>query len=83
MGVAAVKLTLHQFDLPLRHMFTIARGSTTVSRTLIVELEHDGISGFGEAGENDFYGATIDGMRAMANMIPKTRMSWPMSSSSQ
>jgi len=38
-----MKLTLHQFDLPLRHTFTISRGSTTVSRTLIVELEQDGV----------------------------------------
>jgi L-Ala-D/L-Glu epimerase / N-acetyl-D-glutamate racemase len=59
-----VKLTVRQFDLPLRHTFTIARGSTTVSRTLIVELEQDGVCGYGEAGENDFYGASIPDMLA-------------------
>ncbi len=59
-----MKLTIHQFDLPLRHTFTIARGSTTVSRTLVVELEQDGVRGYGEAGENDFYGASIPEMKA-------------------
>ena len=64
-----MKLTVHQFDLPLRHTFTIARGSTTVSRTLIVELEHDGVSGYGEAGENDFYGASIPDMKAALEAV--------------
>jgi len=59
-----MKLTLHRFDLPLRHVFTIARGSSSVCRTLIVELEQDGTSGFGEAGENSYYGATIGSMSA-------------------
>lgn len=59
-----MKLTVHQFDLPLRHTFTISRGSTTVSRTLIVELEQDGACGYGEAGENSFYGASIPDMMA-------------------
>jgi L-alanine-DL-glutamate epimerase-like enolase superfamily enzyme len=59
-----MKITVHQFDLPLRHTFTISRGSTTVSRTLIVELEQDGVRGYGEAGENDFYGASIPDMMA-------------------
>ena len=57
-----MRLLLHQFDLPLRHVFTIARGSTSISRTLIVELQQDGVSGFGEAGENRYYGATVAGM---------------------
>jgi len=59
-----MKMILHQFDLPLRHVFTISRGSTAVSRTLVVELEHDGRRGYGEAGESDFYGASIARMTA-------------------
>ena len=33
-----MKLQLHAFDLPLRHVFTISRESTEVQPTLIVEL---------------------------------------------
>lgn len=64
-----MKLNVRQFDLPLRHTFTIARGSTTVSRTLIVELEQDGVCGYGEAGENDFYGASIPDMTAALEAV--------------
>ncbi len=54
-----MKLTLHSFDLPLRHTFTISRESTDVQPTLIVELEQDGHRGYGEATTNAYYGATI------------------------
>ncbi len=59
-----MKLTLHQFDLPLAHTWTISRGSTDVRRTLIAELQQDGISGFGEATENSYHGATIENISA-------------------
>lgn len=55
-------LTLHQFDLPLRHPFTISRETVHVKRTLIVELTEDGVSGFGEATVHDYYGYTIENM---------------------
>ena len=59
-----MKLRLHQFDLPLRHTFTISRGSIDVQPTLIVELEEDGLRGYGEATTNDYYGITFDSMTA-------------------
>jgi L-Ala-D/L-Glu epimerase len=46
----------------LRHVFTIARESIAVQRTLIVELEEEGLSGYGEATTNAYYGATIETM---------------------
>ncbi|MHC4406293.1 MAG: dipeptide epimerase [Planctomycetota bacterium] len=64
-----MKLSLHRFDLPLRHVFTISRGSSSVYRTLIVELEQDGVSGYGEAGENDFYGASFENMSAALEAV--------------
>ncbi len=59
-----MKLILHQFDLPLRHPFTISRGSTSVQKTLIVELRDAGFSGYGEATANRYYGETVDKMMA-------------------
>ncbi|HYW79559.1 MAG TPA: dipeptide epimerase [Thermoguttaceae bacterium] len=59
-----MNLTLHHFELPVRHPFTISRGTTTVQRTLVVELEQDGVHGYGEAPEADYYGATIETMTA-------------------
>ncbi|MDG1898023.1 MAG: dipeptide epimerase [Fuerstiella sp.] len=53
---------LHRFGLPLAHAFRIARATTTVQRSLIVELQHDGIYGLGEVTENAFYGHSLESM---------------------
>ena len=55
-------LHLYRFDLPLRHVFTISRGSVSVQPTLIVELEEEGVRGYGEATTNPYYGVTIESM---------------------
>jgi len=57
-----MRVRLHRLNLPLEHEFKIARGSMTVQRSLVVELEVDGISGFGESTENDYYGFSLDSM---------------------
>lgn len=57
-----MKLRLHAYDLPLRHTFTISRESITSQPTLIVELEHEGQRGYGEATSNQYYGFTIESM---------------------
>ena len=64
-----MNLTLHRFDLPTRHPFTISRGTTTVQPTLIVQLEQDGARGYGEAPECAYYGATIDNMTAALERV--------------
>ena len=58
-----MKLRLHEFDLPLRHEFTISRGSINAQPTLIVELEKSGQHGYGEATSNDYYGVSIESLK--------------------
>lgn len=66
-----MQLTYQKFDLPLRHVFTISRGSTAVQETLIVQLSHDGKFGYGESTSNKFYNATIADMsRAIESVRP-------------
>jgi L-alanine-DL-glutamate epimerase-like enolase superfamily enzyme len=68
----AMELILHTFDLPLAHTFTISRESITSQPTLIVELVQDGISGYGEATSNSYYGFTIERMaRDLASLKPQ------------
>lgn len=64
-----MKLGLRSYDLPLRHTFTIAHGSTAVQQTLIVQLEQDGFCGYGEATTNPYYGATLENMRAALESV--------------
>lgn len=64
-----MNLRLHKFDLRLRHTFTISRESIDVQPTLIVELEEDGLRGFGEATTNRYYGATYENMTAALESV--------------
>lgn len=64
-----MKLTLYRLNLPLAHEFAIARGAITTQPSMVVELEHNGMSGYGEVTENSFYGHTFDSMTASLKKI--------------
>ncbi len=60
-----MRLTLRDLHLPMRHPFTIALGTTTVQHNLLVELEEDGVTGWGEGASTHAYEAfTAESMRA-------------------
>jgi L-alanine-DL-glutamate epimerase-like enolase superfamily enzyme len=59
-----MNLSLHRVLLPLAHTFTISRESISTQPSLIVELEHDGVRGYGEVGENAYYGHTFASITA-------------------
>ncbi|SDR65653.1 L-alanine-DL-glutamate epimerase [Polaribacter sp. KT25b] len=60
-----MKIKLHSFNLELKHTFTISRESHDFQKTLIIALDSDGFSGFGEATSNPYYNSTIDKMIAV------------------
>lgn len=47
-----MKLRVSRKDLPLKHVMTTPRGSVSVVYAVIVELEQDGLYGFGESYED-------------------------------
>ena len=57
-----MQLTLRRFELPLVHRFGIARGSSTTTRSLVVELGQGGCRGYGEAIAHAYYGVTLDSL---------------------
>ncbi|MFV8369166.1 dipeptide epimerase [Flavobacterium sp. LB2R40] len=54
-----MKLILREYNLKLKHTFTISRESIDFQPSLIVELQCDGFSGFGEATSNPYYKTTV------------------------
>jgi len=57
-----MQLKYYSYKLAFRHPFTISRGTKTHQPTLIVELEHRGMTGFGEAPEISYYHIPVDKM---------------------
>jgi len=54
----------HSYNLAFRHPFTISRGTKTHQPTLIVELEHQGFKGYGEAPAISYYHIPVEKMIA-------------------
>lgn len=64
-----MKLEYFEFDLPLRHTFTISRTSYSSQPTFIVSLSEDGQSGFGEATTNSYFGVTYETLRRSVEAV--------------
>jgi L-alanine-DL-glutamate epimerase-like enolase superfamily enzyme len=54
----------YSFNLAFRHPFTISRGTKTHQPTLIVELSHNGLTGYGEAPAISYYHIPVEKMIA-------------------
>lgn len=66
-----MKVILRTFDLQLKHTFTISRHSYNTQPALIVELQSDGFSGYGETTSNTYYKNTVDSMKSnLEKIIP-------------
>lgn len=53
-----MKLTTRVERLHLRHTFRISRGAEDTSEVVIAEIEHEGVTGLGEASPSEYYGET-------------------------
>jgi L-Ala-D/L-Glu epimerase len=57
-----LKIRYQAHQLPFKHTFKISKGSKTHQPTLLVELEHFGIKGYGEAPAIYYYDITVEKM---------------------
>jgi L-alanine-DL-glutamate epimerase-like enolase superfamily enzyme len=57
-----MKVQHWSYNLKFRHPFTISKGTKTHQPTLIVELEHFGIKGYGEAPAIAYYNIPVEKM---------------------
>src|SRR5215469_11168376 len=67
-----MKLRLIRVDLPLKHVFINARREVSIVRTVIVELEQDGLRGHGEVYEDSFYGVTVEDIYSQLDRCRET-----------
>jgi L-alanine-DL-glutamate epimerase-like enolase superfamily enzyme len=64
-----MELSLRPYPLELRHRFTIASGSRTTTPAVLVELHHEGFTGYGEASLPPYLGETPE---TVADFFSKT-----------
>jgi L-alanine-DL-glutamate epimerase-like enolase superfamily enzyme len=61
--MAPIALTTEPLDLPLVHEFTIARGSETTARSVVVRLDWNGITALGESAPVARYAESVESVR--------------------
>jgi len=67
-----IRLRHTRQELELRHTFRLARGASDVRQTLVLELEHEGLVGLGEAAPIERYGQDCDSVaRAVETMAQR------------
>src|SRR6188768_827394 len=59
-----MKVKYKIFNLPFHHPFTISKGTKTHQPTFVVELEHLGWKGYGEAPAITYYNISVEQMEA-------------------
>ena len=57
-----MKVSYNTYNLPFHHPFTISKGTKTHQPTFIVNLEHRGIVGYGEAPAISYYNIPVEKM---------------------
>jgi L-alanine-DL-glutamate epimerase-like enolase superfamily enzyme len=75
-----MRMRLHVVDLPLRHTFTIAHGSTTVQQSVIVELDDGRQQGFGEGCPSAYHGVSAEQIAAELEAARELIESTPLAS---
>ena len=64
-----MKLRYFRHTLELKHAFNLATSSRTTTSAVIVELEKDGVTGYGEASMPPYLGETQDSVAAFLDRI--------------
>ena len=64
-----LQLTIHKFELPLKHPFTISRYTVTVQKTIVVAISDGQYTGYGEATENPYYNSTEESLKITLESI--------------
>jgi L-Ala-D/L-Glu epimerase len=73
-----MKLSYQPFDLLLKHTFTISGYSRASTPLMLVQLEHDGFIGYGEASMVPYLGENIQTATDFLNNIKTTQLKLPL-----
>lgn len=70
-------LTYKPFNLALKYPFTIAKFSRTSTPLMLIELAHEGFTGYGEASMVPYMGENTETATAFLNKIELKKLSFP------
>ena len=74
---AKMKLSFQPYELQLKHAFTLATSSRTTTPVMLVELEYDGIIGYGEASMPPYLGESHETVSRFLSKVDLSGFSDP------
>jgi L-alanine-DL-glutamate epimerase-like enolase superfamily enzyme len=72
-----MKLTYQPFELLLKHTFTIAKFSRTSTPVMLVQVEHEGQTGYGEASMVPYMGESFESATDFLNRVDAAQFKYP------
>ncbi|TWI99435.1 L-alanine-DL-glutamate epimerase-like enolase superfamily enzyme [Mucilaginibacter frigoritolerans] len=70
-------LTFQPFELLLRHTFTIAKFSRTSTPVMLIQIEHEGYTGYGEASMVPYMGESYESATTFLNKVDARQFKYP------
>lgn len=72
-----MQLTYRPYELLLKHTFTIAKFSRNATPLMLVQLTHEGQTGYGEASMVPYMGESVETATAFLNKVDAARFTYP------
>jgi L-alanine-DL-glutamate epimerase-like enolase superfamily enzyme len=72
-----MKLTCQEFELTLKHTFTIAKFSRTSTPVMLLQVAHEGIIGYGEASMVPYMGESYETANAFLSKVDANQFKYP------
>jgi L-alanine-DL-glutamate epimerase-like enolase superfamily enzyme len=72
-----MKLTYRPYTLELKHVFTIATNSRTITPVMLTEIELNGVAGYGEASLPPYLGESYETVQAFLSKIDLSKYENP------
>ena len=73
-----MKLSFQPYELQLRHSFSLAKSSRTVTPGVQVQIDFDGLRGYGEASMPPYLGESVESVCAFLSKVNLEQFSNPM-----
>lgn len=73
----SLKLRFYPYPLQLKHVFTVASSSRTVTPDVQIEIEYDGLTGYGEASMPPYLGESIESVTAFLQKVNLSQFTDP------
>lgn len=72
-----MKMTFKPYALQLKHVFTVATYSRTTTPDVLVEIEYDGMTGYGEASMPPYLGESVESVMSFLQKVNLQQFSDP------